>query len=793
MLRNYLTIALRTLRKHKGHTVINIVGLALGLAACLLIALYVRHEVSYDAFHERSDRLFQVLNVMREGDPMAVTPLPLGEALRADVPPIERLVRLTERSGVAKVDEASFETEVLYAGKAFFEMFSFPLMQGDPATALEAPDNLVLTTEKARMLFGTTEVVGRRLAVQLEGSFHTFTVSGVAEPAPSTSSIPLGVVVPFAKLEQIDDTFANPNWGTLSPLVFVQLPSAEAADDLMAQVPDFVQRHVPESTAEHTMFELLPITDVHLTPGIYGQLVPPSRPLYAYILGGIAAFILLIACINFITLASSRSAQRAREIGVRKTMGADRGQIMRQFWGEALLLCGGALVLGIGLARAALPVFNGLVGKELTAGALLRPEMGLVLLGLLIVVGLVAGGYPAVVLSRFRPVAVLRGGPPRGGSPRLVQGLVVVQFVLSIGLIVGTLAMWQQLDYVQSKELGFEEEHVVQVDARLARSEIGPLLERIRQVPQSAASVQHVTATWGEIAVEGALPNRFPTTSGGEEIRAHALTASHGVVETLGLTLKRGRAFAPEYGGDAQGQTVLVNEALVEAFGWDEPIGQRVSVRFNVEDAEVVGVVEDFHFQPLRQSIEPLVIHLRSMAPPNRIYARIAPGQTDDALDRLRAVWTETVPDLPFSFSFMDAVVDQQYRAEARWTRIVTYAAGFAIFIACLGLFGLATLAAQRRTQEIGIRKVLGASVASVVGLLTRDFLKWVAVAFVVAGPLGYWGVQQWLQNFAYRVDLGVWTFVAAGGAAGLVAIVAVGYQSIRAALTDPAEALRAE
>jgi putative ABC transport system permease protein len=796
MLRNYFTIAARTLWTHRGHTVINGVGLALGLAACMLLALYVQQEVSYDEFHEKADRIYQVVTTMsRSGsvDRLASTPVPSGPEMRASFPQVERLVRLDEQTGVAKVGDTSWETDVLFAGAGFFEMFSFPLRRGRAKTALDDPNSVVLTTEKARTYFGSTNVVGRRLSLQLNGTFYEFTVAGVARPAPNTSSIPLGVVVPFTRLTQIDRTFKDSSWRTLGPQVFVQLPSPDHADRLSARLPEFVRQHVPKESAANTSFGLLPLTEIHLTPDVYGQLVPPSRPLYAYILAGLAAFILLIAGINFVTLATGRSAGRSREIGVRKTLGAGRGQIMTQFWGEALLLCGGAVGLGLLLTWAALPVFSRLVNADLTASALLQPEMILVMIGLLGLVGLMAGAYPAVVLSRFEPVSVLRGQASGSGSPGLVQGLVVLQFVLSIGLITGTAAMWQQMDLLRSKNLGFEQEHLVTVDARQVRSQQGTLLKRLRQAAGRSASIQHVTATWGEVATEDALPNRLPTTSGEKQIKAHPLRAHYDVVDAFALTLTEGRSFSPEYGRDARGESVLVNEALVDAFGWKDPLGKTVSMRFGVRDAEVVGVVEDFHFQTLHRPIEPLVIHMPVRTAPNRLYARIAPGQTDAALDQLRAVWNETVPALPFSALFLDATIERQYRADRRWTRIITWGAGFAIFIACLGLFGLATLAARRRVKEIGIRKALGATAASVVRRLSLDFLKPVAVAALLAMPLAYWGVQQWLQTFAYRIDLGIASFLGAAVLALGIALLAVITQTLRAARIDPATTLRDE
>lgn len=796
MLRNYLTIAGRDLKKHKSHALINGFGLALGLAACLLIALYVRHELSYDDFHEKADRIQQVIVRSSGGsiDRIAKTPRPLASAMQGQFSQIERLVRLKERTSVVRQGTSSQTEDVLYADSGFFQTFSFPLIQGEPGDVLSSPSGVVLTAEKARQLFGTTDAVGRPLRVRLEGTFYDVTVTGVAEAPPSSSSIQFGVVAPFRKYEQVAWTSRNTNWGSLDPLLYVELQRPHQVEALAAQLSDFIEETVPQNWAKNVSLELLPLPETHLTPGIYGQLEPTSRPLYAYILGGIAALILLIAGVNFVTLSLSRAVGRAREVGVRKTVGAGRGQLMAQFWGEAFLLCGAALLLGMLVLWRALPVFNRLVGKELTVGMLLQPDMLGVLVGLLAVVGLAAGAYPAMALSRFDPAPILRGRLPGGGSSRLVQGLVVGQFVLAIGLIVGVGVMWQQMELLRSKDLGFQQEHVVQVDARSAEPKrVQVLRERFRRAAQSAPSIQHVTALWGELAVEGALPNRLATESGGAKIKAHLLRGHYDLVQTLGLTLNRGRSFSPEYGRDAEGKTVLVNEALVEAFGWEEPLGKTLSVQFAVPKATVVGVVEDFHFQTLHRPIEPLVMTMASRVSPNQIYARIAPGQTTDALDRLRAVWNETVPTLPLSASFLDETVEQQYRADARWTRLVTWAAGFGVFIACMGLFGLATLAVRRRTKEVGIRKALGASAASIVRLLSIDFLKLVLLAFVLAAPLAYWAAEQWLQSFAYRVEVGAAVFGAAGGLTLAVALLAVGGQTLRAARLDPATTLRDE
>jgi putative ABC transport system permease protein len=357
----------------------------------------------------------------------------------------------------------------------------------------------------------------------------------------------------------------------------------------------------------------------------------------------------------------------------------------------------------------------------------------------------------------------------------------------------GTFVMWKQVDLVQTKDLGFQHEQVVQIDAQLARGQSQQVLNRYRQIAESSSAVQHVTGGWGGIGVEGALPNRFEAQSGNTTVKTHAWRTHHDVVETLGMTLAAGRDFSPEYGADATGQTVIVNEKLVDAFGWDDPIGKTLSVQFAVQEAEVVGVVEDIHFQSFRQQIAPLVLHMRPIAPTNQLFARIAPGQTAQALDELQHGWADTVSDLPFSPVFLDEAVEQQYQSDQRWAHIVTYAAGFALFIAGLGLFGLAALVAQQRTKEIGVRKALGARTRHIVALLSTDFARLVGIAFVLAVPAAYWGTHRWLREFAYRVDLGPWVFVGAGALALAVALGAVGAHAFRAARLDPATTLRDE
>jgi putative ABC transport system permease protein len=795
MLRNYLTIALRTLWKHKTTSAINVTGLALGGAVVLLIALFVHHEGSYDAFHAKADRLVQVTHVSQFADQTsrtAMIPAPLPDVLRGRAPGVERMVALKPGTVVAKQDAQSFEAEALYAEPAFFEMFSFPLVQGAPAEALRAPDGVVLTTEQAERLFGRTNVLGETLQLRLNQSFETFTVTGVAEPAPSTSSIPLSIVVPFDRLKDFDRTMQDPSWRTLSPLLYAELSGPGQTAGLERALEQIRANEMPD--AEQRRLDLLPITETHLTTGIYGQLQPTSDPLYSYVLIGLAAFILGLAVINFTTLALARSADRGREIGMRKTLGARRRQVAAQFGGEALLATGISLVLSVGLALLMRPVFEQLVDRSLDASVLASGPALIAALGGWLAIGLAAGSYPALVLSGFRPITALRERAGLRHQPRLVAGLVVVQFVLAMGLVAGTFVMWQQFDLLQEKDLGFQREHVVQVDGSLLQGrDAGRLLGRMHQRAQSDASIQTVTGAWGEFALEGSLPNRFDVDMSGQTVKSHAYRVMPGFVETFDLEILKGRAFSWDRPSDAR-SSVLVNRSFVEAAGWDEPLGKTLSIPIiGIRDVEVVGVVDDFHFQSLHQPIEPLMMHMQPTSPPRTLFARIAPGQTSAALDVVRSAWNEVAPDLPFQFTFMDDAIQAQYQSDRQWAQIVTVAAGFALFIAVLGLLGLALLAAQRRTREVSIRKVLGASDASVIALVARRFVGLVALAVVLAVPAAYFGVQEWLQAFAYRVDVGWQPFMGAAALVLFVALATVAAQVWRVTRIDPAHVLRNE
>ena len=797
MLRNYLTIAVRMLRRHLGYTAINIVGLAVGMAACLLIGLYVGDELSYDTFHDDADRI-HVMGVESSFFGRSTgTSYPLALMLQDDLPAVERAVRTAPR-GETTVQRpgrsTKHEQRLLLADTAFFDGFDFPLVRGAASSALTAPDAAVLTESAARVLFGDADPMGEPLTVEVRDSTHTLTVRGVAKAVPDNSTIQFDVVAPVRLL---DDRWRDPEgWGTRLFRTYAWLGQPLPADTLAAQAKRAAAARLSDTGRTPPEFFSLPLpelylSDQHTTEGFRGQMR------YVYIFGSVALFILLIAAFNYVNLAVVQAQQRAREVGVRKTMGAGRGQLARQFLGESVLVSSAALVVALALASAALPVFNHSFGTEL---ALWSGGHGALLAGLaaaVLGVGIAAGAYPAFVLSRFEPVRVLRGasGTTTGRGGWLRRSLVVLQFALSAALIVGTLVVYQQLGYMQTKSLGFDGEQVAVVD--LPRSAMTASPATAKQQLLQHPSVQHVSLSNIAPAHAGM---RVGMNVGGVSAEANTdqdknfswvpIRTDSAFVETLGLRLIEGHAF-DQHTGTADG--VLINEAAARELGWtpEEAVGK--PIRSRGEDGRVIGVAQDFHLESLREEIMPVLITIGDPDNSGQAAVKLSADGIQAGMDHIQATLAALAPDAALEVQFLDDAFDAMYRSEERLSQIFTAFAGLAIFIACLGLLGLAAYAAQRRTKEIGIRKAMGASLAHILGLLSKEFAALVAVALAVGMPVAYWGMERWLEDFAYRTDVGVWTLVGAAALALTVAGLTVSYHALRAARTDPATALRQE
>ena len=802
MLKNYLKIAFRTLYRQKLYSAINVFSLSVGIACCTLILLFVRHEWTADHFHEHGEDIYRVYRIEQRANGTtklsAGVSTPLGPALADDLPNVERMVRM--RTGQTQVErDGEIRTEnVLYADPGFFALFSFPLVQATSGEPLHNPQSVVLSTGMAFTYFGDVNPVGQTLNLRLGESFEAYTVTGVAAPFPNNSSITFDLLLPFTQWPQYADRAEN--WRSFNNAVYLQATPGTDEATLQAQLDPLVQQYYGAMISDYQGagywikddgafdLELQPLHEVHFSSGYTNLVARTGDPGNLYLLMSIGLVVLLLACVNFMTLAAGRATRRTREVGVRKTLGANRAQLARQFWGEALLLSGLALLLGGVLADLTLPLFNELAGIQL--GFQNVDVVFLVgLAALTVVCGFVAGSYPALILSGFRPTEVLKGEVRHRRSLTFSRGLVVFQFAISIGMIACTLVMYEQINFVKSKDVGFAEEEVVAIDLHADQTDEEQLLERFRQHVASQAAVVNIASS------SYAFADGWSRTVIYQEDRQHVVYMTRidpAYLETMDMRLLAGRNLSVDLESDRE-QAVLINETLAREFGWDDPVGHLLP-GYEEEGVTVVGVVADYHFQSLRNAIEPVILHMSpSLGSVNYALVRVHTDQVSETLAMLQTSWGEVAPDQPFVYDFMDQRLDALYETDERWSRIVQTAALLAILIACLGLFGLATLTVGRRTKEIGVRKVLGASVTSLALLLSRDFIGLVLIAFIVACPLVYLVMTRWLDAFAYHIDLGVGIFALAGALALLVATLTVSYQAIKAALANPVKSLRYE
>jgi len=813
MLKNYFKIALRNLARQKVLTFINVFGLSVGLACFTLFMLYAVNEFSFDRFHENADRIFRVYRWSEaisgddaEGDPYM--PMPLGPALKQDFADVENFVRFRDAWGedFTRVNNAVSRLGVTYADPQIFSVFSFRLLRGDPATALQDAHSIVLAEKTALRLFGETDPVGKMLEIKVEDKFEPFTVTAVAEDLPANSSIQFDLLANFEFLTNTDwGRRSQDNWFRSSLQTFVLLrPGSTLANDPQRLLA-FRQKYYPNEEADlrkegfwtgegaPVTYGLQSLRAIHTDTRIWGGFTPAIDPQTVWILLAIAAGVLLIACINFTTLAIGRSAGRAREVGIRKVVGGRRVQLATQFLTEALILSGISAVIGFALAQLVLPFFNNLSGKTLTFSLTIYPEIGWLFVGLILLSGLLAGSYPALALSGFRPVEILKNKIRLGGSNFLTKSLVTLQFVLSVSLIISTLTILQQLHFMQSKSPGFNKENVVVVDAEGTEAKrIYPLF---RQVLDERPEIAGVAAS--ELGLgAGAGWSRSGWDDNGKHYEAYEYYIDENYLAVMGLQLLSGRNLDPAIAADNR-TSVVVNETLLKTFGWtmEEAIGKRLAgYSENPERLPtIIGVVRDFHYRSFHEEVLPQMFHHFADYAPRKFFVRLRPGNPALALAMMQKVWHSVVPDLPFTYSFLDEDLDAFYKAEARWSAIVGWAGGISIFLGCLGLFGLAALASVNRTKEIGVRKVLGATVAGLAGLLSKDFVKLVLVANFLAWPIAYFAMSKWLQNFAYRVDFNWWIFAMAGGLTVAIALLTVSAQAIKAALANPVEALRYE
>jgi len=811
MIKHYFKIALRNLARQKTLALINVFGLSVGLACFMLFLLYAVNEFSFDNFHIDKENIYRMyLHVApiygQEKKETCYLPIPLGPAIKQDFPEVKNYVRFrdTWEPFFVKADNRVARVKVQFADPQFFSVFSFKIIYGDRINPLANPNNIVITKDRALQLFGETNVVGKTVEIKVEDKFDPFIITAVTENIPTNSTITFNMLASF-------DYYTNTpggktgvdNWHRSGFQTYVQLRPGSKLATASDQLRKFRAKYYPDEEAafkkDHQwttagsplVYGLQPITQMHTDPNIPGGGVESIDPTNIWILLSIAFGVLLIACINFTTLAIGRSANRAREIGVRKVIGSGKRQLIVQFLAEALLLSLFSSGIGLLLARLVLPSFSILSGRELEFSFSQYPQMIWMIAGLVILVGLLAGAYPALILSGFRPIEVLKSKVRVGGSNIFTRSLVTLQFILSIALIISTVIILQQLKFMQNKNLGFNKENVVMVDAEGTDTRKNyPLFKHALASESSISAVGCAELGLGE----GMGWNMSGFEYRGQHKNIYEYFVDGDYVRLMGFKLIAGRNFDPRIASDTM-TAVIINEAMATDFGWTpgNAVDQEITGYSDRMIPEVIGVVKNFNFLSLSEPIRPQMFHQFHSYVPYKYFVKIKSGNPSIALDAIKRAWSSVVPELPLKYDFLDESLNRFYKSESRWGRIIGWAGAVSIFLACLGLFGLAALAAVNRTKEIGIRKVLGASLTDVVSLLSKEFLMLVIVALVIASPLNWFFMHRWLQDFAYRINISVYVYAATGIATIAIALVTVSLQATRVAIANPVKSLRTE
>ncbi|MFC2166778.1 ABC transporter permease [Acidobacteriota bacterium] len=773
MIKNYLKIAFRTIKKHKGYSFINIAGLAVGITCCVLIFLWVQDELSYDKFHENSKNIYRtVLSV--QDNWWTSSPWALGPTLKKDFPEIRIFTRYRESQRLIKYEDKSYNENVAFADPEFFDMFTFPFVNARPEPIFPTVNTAVLTEKTAKKYFGNENPIGKIINFNNQVEL---TVTGIIEETPSNSHMQFDVVIPVLIFgEQI-----NTQWSVESSC-YVQLLDNIDIESFREKISGIVMKY-DKRTDQTIILDLQSMSRIHLY-----SLRGGGNIIYIYIFSFIAVIILLIACINFMNLSTARGGTRAKEVGLRKVVGARRSHVIKQFYGESLLLSVIALATAIGLIYLFLPSFNKLSQKTLSfdLGSNLAMLLGLLIITLF--TGIVSGSYPALLISSFHPVKVIKGGLRTGSSKSTLRKVLVIsQFTIAIVLIIGTLVVYKQLHYIRNKDLGFSRDQVLSLSlSRTLRPTYPTLKEEFLKHP----SVLQVTAAQGQPTQVGNINPVYWEGRGPEQYETwNFVSTDFDYIKTFEMDIVLGRDFSKEYETDRK--NYIINEEGAKRTGLEDPIGKLFSIW--EYEGQIIGVVKNFHMTSLHNEIQPVVITLSDNWPPSMLFIKVRPENIQATIKDLEKSWKKLVPNFPFEFQFLDESFEAQYRTDHRTGSLFKTFAILAIFISCLGIFGLAAFMAERRTKEIGVRKVLGASIPNIMGLISKEFMILLTVANVIAWPVAFFLAKGMLNRYAYRTNIGLWVFLIAGVLAYTIAILTVSYQAFKAARTDPAKALRYE
>lgn len=808
MFKNYFKIALRNLWKNKVFSTINIVGLAVGLAVCLLITLYVVDELSYDRYNKNADRIYRVDADVKFGGNelrLAVASDPMGATLKRDYPQVEEYARIYTSEGsklIKKGNEYIEEEHVANADSTLFNIFTLPAIEGNTRTALNEPNTVVITASTAKKYFGTTDALGKTI----EANKVPYKVTAVIKDIPHNSHFNFDFIF---SMDNVDYQFGN--YLSMNFQTYILLKKGTYYKAFEKNFKQVIQKYIlPQAkqfmhinsmddfykSGNKLEFSLMPLTDIHLHSDRFPELGINGNIQYVYIFGAIALFILLIACINFMNLSTARSASRAKEVGIRKVLGTQRKNLIFQFLTESTIMAVISLFIAIAIAYLALPFFNNVAAKSLSMRSIITPKILPFLIALPIVVGIIAGSYPAFYLSKFKPVSVLKGKINAGFKKNILRsGLVVFQFFMSIILIIGTVVIYKQLNYIQTTNLGFNKDQVLIINGAGA-------------LGNNAAAFKNELLTMPGVR-SGTLSAYLPVSSSRSDnsyskdavmdpnnaLSMQTWVIDYDYIKTMGMHIIKGRNFSKDFGADSSG--IILNETAAKVLGYDNPIGKKIYTNFQMANSNdlinytIIGIVKDFHYESLRQNIYPLGMRLGKST--GLASFKVSAANVQSLVNQVKIKWVKLAPGMPFSYRFMDESFNNMYRAEQRVGEISITFSILTIFIACLGLFGLVTYMAEQRTKEIGVRKVLGASISNVIIMLSKDFLKLVLIAAIIAFPIAWWAMHTWLQRFAYRISISWWIFIVAGIAALLIGLITVSFQAIKAAVANPVDSLRSE
>ena len=818
MYRHYFIVALRSMGRNLAHSLINIFGLSIAIATCLLIMLFVRDEWTFDQFHSMSDRIYRVWAREDHGGNekffYTTTPFPMGPALKDNIPEIECQVRISNMATRVKVGDKMFNETLMIAGRDFFKIFSFKLTEGNRTTVLQNPRDIVITREMAKKYFGDDDPLNKTLTLIIHDSPEDFTVRGVSENIPSNSSIRFKLMISDLNYPEFySERTLTSAWFNIIPETYVLLRKDADVNTVESKFPPLFKKVLGAETYKNSKYQagLQPLTDIHLDTNFPAGIARVNNPKYSYILSGVAGLILLIACINYISLSVGRSLKRAREVGIRKVSGAFKSQLVSQFISEALIITLISLFTGMLLSAIFLPVFNTLSGKQLV----IEPDGFLLLAGagLSLLIGILAGFYPAFILSSFNPVSVLKGSA-RGVNNRqnLRRLLVVIQLVISVFLISSTLIMRKQFNYIRNKDLGFVKEQLVTIPLNVPGN-TNSLTEYIskgfqmsvkyRNEFSSVPGVENICAATHDFG-KGTWTNAGYTDNNGVYRTFFYNTVDDKYIPVLDIKMVAGRNFSAENPSDYH-NAIIINEAFAKEYGWKDPVGKRLPGP-EFKNGEIIGVVKDFNFSPLYTRVQPLVL---SMDPQiifdgienidigddlaTRLFLRLHPGNIPETMYKIKTAWDRLTGKQEFVYNFVDQDLDKQYKSDKNLGSIISYSSLLAILIASLGLYGLVSMALQNRIKEIGIRKVFGASRQSLVILLSREYILMVLISLLISVPVTIFVMKNWLHNFEYKIAISWQIFVLAGLIALIIAIMTVNLQTIKAALSRPIETLKHE